>query len=120
MPEYLLSVHITEGAELPSEETMQQMFEQVDRFNEKLKQGGAWVFAGGLHPSHTATVVHAKDGDVLITDGPYAEAKEQLGGFWIIDVPDLDVAIRWATEASAACLGPVEVRPFEGEPETTS
>lgn len=117
MPEYLLSVHTVEGAELPSEDTMQQMFQAVDRFNEKLQKEGVWVFAGGLHPAHTATVVTAKNGDVLVTDGPFAEAKEQLGGFWIIDVPDLDAAIRWAAEGSAACLGPVEVRPFEGEPE---
>ena len=115
MPEYLLSVHMVEGQEPPPEETIQEMFAAVDRFNEKLQAEGAWVFAGGLHPAHTATVVTARDGEVLVTDGPFAEAKEQLGGFWVINVPDLDAALKYAAEGSAACQGPVEVRPFQDE-----
>ena len=78
--------------------------------------GGAWVFAGGLHPADTATVVRVQDGEVLTTDGPFAETKEQLGGFWIIDAPDLDAALAWAGKGAAACKGPVEVRPFQEEP----
>ena len=76
------------------------------------------MFAGGLHPPAIATVVRAQDGEILTTDGPFAETKEQLGGFWIIDVPDLDAALAWAAKATVACRGPVEVRPFQDEPES--
>lgn len=117
MTQYLLSVHMVEGAEVPTEEAMQQAYADVDAFNAKLQEQGAWVFAGGLHPADTATVVNAKDGDVLVTDGPFAEAKEQLGGFWVIQAPDLDAALKWAAEGSTACGAPVEVRPFQDEPE---
>jgi hypothetical protein len=117
MTQYLLSVHMVEGEEAPSEEAMQQAYDDVDRFNAKLQAQGAWVFGGGLHPADTATVVRTKGGDVVVTDGPFAEAKEQLGGFWVIKAPDLDSAMKWAAEASAACAGPVEVRPFQDEPE---
>jgi hypothetical protein len=116
MTQYLLSVYMVEGEEPPSAETMQKMYADVDTFNVKLQQQGAWVFAGGLHPADTATVVNAKGGDVLTTDGPFAEAKEQLGGFWVISAPDLDAALKWAAEGSFACGGPVEVRPFQEEP----
>ncbi len=78
---------------------------------------GAWVFAGGLHPSTSATVVRVQDGDVLTTDGPFAESKEQMGGFWVLEAPDLDAALALAAKASAACMEPVEVRPFQDEPE---
>lgn len=117
MIQYLLSVHMVDGEAPPSEEVMQKAYADVDTFNAKLRQQGAWVFAGGLHPADTATVVNAKDGDVLVTDGPFAEAKEHLGGFWIITAPDLDAALKWAAEGSTACGGPVEVRPFQDEPE---
>jgi hypothetical protein len=118
MTTYLLSVHSVEGEELPSPEVMQEMFQAVDAFNAKLQEQGAWVFAGGLHPVDTATVVDAsKGGDALITDGPFAEAKEHLGGFWVIKAPDLDAALQWAAEGSAACRGPVEVRPFQDDVE---
>lgn len=117
MPQYLLSVYLVEGEETPSNETQQQMFEAVDRFNAKLRAEGAWVFAGGLHPAETATVVDARGPEPLVTDGPFAEAKEQVGGFWIIEAADLDAALAWARQGSAACLGPVEVRPFQTEEE---
>ena len=117
MSQYLLSVHMVEGEEAPSEEATQAAYKAVDEFNEKVQQQGAWVFAGGLHPADTATVVSTTKGDVLVTDGPFAEAKEQLGGFWVISAPDLDAALKWAAEASAACAAPVEVRPFQDEPE---
>lgn len=113
MAQYLLSVHMVEGEPTPDEETIQRMYRQVDEFNQKLQAQGAWVFAGGLHPAHTATVVTAKDGDVLVTDGPFAEAKEQLGGFWVVEAADLDAALKLAGEGSAACEAPVEVRPFQ-------
>jgi hypothetical protein len=113
MTQYLMAVHTTEGEPMPSEAQMQQMYKAVDAYNEELKAAGAWVFAGGLHPSSTATVVRAQGGQVVTTDGPFAETKEQLGGFWVIDVADLDAALDWAARGSAACGGPVEVRPFQ-------
>ena len=93
-------------------------FKDVDALNSELQAKGAWVFAGGLHPATTATVVRIKDGDVLTTDGPFAETKEQLGGFWVIKAESLDAALAWAAKATKACRGPVEVRPFQEEPES--
>jgi hypothetical protein len=115
MKQYLLSVHSVEGAEQPDEATTQKMYAGVDAFNAQLQADDAWVFAGGLYGPETATVVTAKDGDVIMTDGPFAEAKEHIGGFWVIKAPDLDAALALAAKASAACLGPVEVRPFQEE-----
>jgi hypothetical protein len=123
MKQYLLSVHMVEGDDptthhgYASEEEMQQAFEDVNVFNQRLQDEGAWVFAGGLHPPTTATVVRAEGGEVLTTDGPFAEAKEQLGGFWVIQAPDLDAAVALAGDASAACKAPVEVRPFQDDAE---
>ena len=118
MAQYLMSVWMVEGTEPPAQAEIERMYKDVDAFNEELKASGRWVFAGGLHPATTATVVRAGDGgDVITTDGPFAETKEQLGGFWIINVPDLDAALSWAGKATAACRGPVEVRPFQEEPE---
>ena len=116
MTQYLLSVHMVDGETPPSQEAMQNAYADVDAFNAKLQAHSAWVFGGGLHPADTATVVDATGGEVLTTDGPFAEAKEQLGGFWIISAPDLDAALKWAAEGSAACGGPVEVRPFQDDP----
>jgi hypothetical protein len=113
MTQYLMSVHMVEGQEMPAPESMQRMYAQVDVFNKKLQGQGSWVFGGGLHPANTATVVRSQNGEVLTSDGPFAESKEQLGGFWIIEAPDLDAALALAAEASAACEGPVEVRPFQ-------
>jgi len=117
MGQYLLSVYSVEGDKAPSDEVMQQMVEEVGRFIANLQEQGAWVFAGGLHPANTATVVDATKAEVIVTDGPFAEAKEQIGGFWVISAPDLDAAMKWATEGSEACQGPVEVRPLQDEPE---
>jgi hypothetical protein len=118
MKQYLLSVHMVEGEQAPSEEEMQQAYKDVDVFNAELQTKGAWVFAGGLYPADTATVVRVKDGDVLTTDGPFAETKEQLGGFWVIKTADLDAALAWAAKGAAACKGAVEVRPFQEDPES--
>jgi hypothetical protein len=117
MKEYLLSVYMVEGSEPPSPEVMEQAYRDVDALNETMKAEGAWVFAGGLHPATTATVVQSRDGEVVTTDGPFAETKEQLGGFWVIKAPDLDAALAWAAKATVACRAPVEVRPFQEEPE---
>ena len=117
MKQYLLAVHTVEGEPVPSEAEIQQMYKAVDTFNDELKAEGAWVFAGGLHPASTATVVRAQGGRVVTTDGPFAETKEQLGGFWVIRAPDLDAALGYAARGSAACGGPVEVRPFQDDGE---
>jgi hypothetical protein len=117
MTQYMLAVHHSPDAPPPPPEQMQVAFRQVDAFNAEVQAAGAWVFGGGLHAPEIATVVRAQDGETIITDGPFAETKEQLGGFWIIDVPDLDAALAWAAKGSAACMGPVEVRPFQDEPQ---
>ena len=117
MTQYLLSVHLVEGAEMPSDDLMQKMYADVDAVNQETKTAGAWVFGGGLHPANTATVVKVQNGEVTTTDGPFAETKEQLGGFWVIEAADLDAALAWAGKATVACQAPVEVRPFQDEPE---
>ncbi|MEO7556141.1 MAG: YciI family protein [Acidimicrobiales bacterium] len=96
---------------------MQKAFQQVDTFNAEVRTAGAWVFGGGRAAPAIATVVDAPGSDVVITDGPFGETKEHLGGFWIITAPDLDAALAWATRGSAACMGPVEVRPFQSDTE---
>ena len=117
MTQYLLAVHSVEGEPMPSEEQMQQAYKDVDALNTELQSSGVWVFAGGLQPSSSATVVRAQGGQIVTTDGPFAETKEQLGGFWIINVADLDAALEWARKATVACAAPVEVRPFQEIPE---
>ncbi|HUK71326.1 MAG TPA: YciI family protein [Streptosporangiaceae bacterium] len=113
MKQYLLAVFMVEGEPVPAEAEMQRAYKAVDAFNAELQSAGAWVFAGGLHPPATATVVRAQGGQVVTTDGPFAETKEQLGGVWIIEAADLDAALGWAAKGSEACGRPVEVRPFE-------
>ena len=115
MAEYLLSVHHDYDTEFPSLEEMQPVFEAVDRFNQKVRDAGAWVFAGGLTPVQQATTVDNTGDAPIVSDGPYAESKEYLGGFWVIQAADLDEALQWAKEGSAACRGKVEVRPFQAE-----
>jgi hypothetical protein len=116
MKQYLLSVYHPEGS-IPEPEVMQKIMQDVDALNAELQEAGAWVFAGGLHPSSTATVLQVQDGDVLVTDGPFAEGKEHIGGFWVIRAPDLDSALEWGRKATRACTVPVEVRPFQDEAE---
>jgi hypothetical protein len=119
MPTYLLSVYGDE-AEFARQEAdpafIAELYAEVEKFNQRVRDAGAWVFAGGLYPTSSATVVRAsQDADVITTDGPYIEAKEHLGGFWILKAPDLDAALAWARDGSAACQGPVEVRPFQDD-----
>jgi hypothetical protein len=113
--QYMLSVHSVEGAPTPSDEEMQIAFAQTDRVNAELQAAGAWVFGGGLHPPNSATVVRVDGGATTMTDGPFAETKEQLGGFWVIRCDDLDQALAWAEKCAVACMNPVEVRPFHDE-----
>ena len=111
MAQYLLAVRY--GYQ-PSGEEFRQLCVDVPAFDEKLEDAGVFVFHGGLHsPETTATVVRQSGDDFLITDGPYTETKEHLGGFWIIDVADLDAALGWAKLATVASRVPVEVTPFE-------
>src|ERR671918_880943 len=114
MTQYLLSVHSVEGeVRKPiTDEEMQESWERIQALNEELKSAGAWVFSARLHEPDTATVVRMSGGDVLTTDGPFAESKEHLGGFYLIEAPDLDAALAWATKVTAAIKKPIEVRPF--------
>jgi hypothetical protein len=121
MAYYLMAVHGTEadhdmetGGGYGSPEAMRAAMEETGRFNDRLQAEGHWVFAGGLKAPSTAVVVDGQAGDPVVTDGPYLESKEHLGGFWIVDVPDDETARALAADASRACQGKVEVRPFEG------
>jgi hypothetical protein len=115
MTQYLIAVHASESDYETPPEAMEQTYADVARFNEEVRSSGAWVFGGGLHAPSTATVVNATGAEVTVTDGPYAETKEQIGGFWVLEAADLDAALELAKKASAACGAPVEVRPFQDE-----
>jgi hypothetical protein len=114
MAQYLLSLHTTEGGggESMTDAERQQSWKEIQALNEELKSRGAWVFGGALHEPDTATVVRVAGGDVLTTDGPFAESKDHLGGFYIIEAADLDAALGWASKTAAAVRKPIEVRPF--------
>ena len=118
MTHYLLAVHgpaeMDEFGAYGSQEEMEEAFAATGAFNDRLKEQGYWVFAGGLQPVSTSTLVDGQGETPVMTDGPYLETKEVIGGFWVIDAPDLDVALRLAAEGSKACRGKVEVRPFQG------
>jgi hypothetical protein len=111
MKQYLLTVF--QPAETPPPEVdIDHVRRDVEALQEELREAGAWVFAGGLHPPSTATVVRPGNGEALVTDGPFSEAKEYIGGFTVIRAADLDAALGWARKAAAATTLPVEVRPF--------
>jgi len=111
---YLLSVHSVEGeaGDPMTEQEMQQFMGRVGVLEEEMKSAGAWVFGGALHDPDTATVARVSGDEVLTTDGPFAESKEHLGGFYIIEAEDLDAALAWASKTTAAVSKPIEVRPF--------
>jgi hypothetical protein len=113
MTQYLLSIYQPDGP-APEPEALQLVMRDVDRVDQEMKDAGVWVFAGGLFPPSTATVVTPKADETLVTDGPYLEGKEHLGGLTVIEVPDLDAALDWGRRLSAATTLPVEVRPFAG------
>lgn len=115
MTQYLMSVwHDDEYVVDFSGDDIQRVVAQVGRLNDELQSAGAWVFGGGLQPASSATVLRPSGGGaVAMTDGPYAESKEQIGGFWVIEASDMDTALDWARRAATACEGPVEVRPFQ-------
>jgi hypothetical protein len=115
MSQYLLSTYSSEAEVAPappSAEVMQSMMARIVALEADMDSTGTFVFGGHLHGPDAATVVHARDGAVMITDGPFVESKEHVGGFYIIDAPDLDAAIEWARRVSE-CIGrPIEVQPF--------
>jgi hypothetical protein len=116
MSQYLLSVWHDDTYEVDfSGPENQRLMAQVGAYNDELQTAGAWVFGAGLQPASSATVIRSTAGQVSMTDGPYAESKEQMGGFWVIDAADLDAALEWARKAAAACEGPVELRPMQDE-----
>ncbi|HZK51553.1 MAG TPA: YciI family protein [Actinomycetota bacterium] len=114
MAQYLLSVHSVEGEAAPSmtDEDMQQYVARIHVLEDEMKSAGAWVFGGALHGPDTATVVRVSNDEVLTTDGPFAESREHLGGFYIIETEDLDAALAWASKVTAIVTKPIEVRPF--------
>jgi hypothetical protein len=116
MKQYLMSVYQPAG-DPPAPEVLDEVRRNLDAVNQEMKAAGAWVFADGLHPPSTATVLRVAGGDVLITDGPFAEGKEHLGGLTIIRAPDLDAALEWGRKLARATTLPIEVRPFQGEVE---
>jgi hypothetical protein len=114
MRQYLVSIYQPDGPP-PPPEVFEPIMRNVAALEQELRASDVWVFSGPLHPASSATVVRPKDGEVLITDGPYAEGKEHVGGLWIIQAPDLDVALEWARKAALATTLPIEVRPFIDE-----
>jgi hypothetical protein len=116
MKQYVLSIYQPDG-DPPSPAVLDGVMRRLDALHEELKAAGAWVFVAGLHPPGTATVVRWRDGEVLTTDGPFAEGKEHIGGFMVIRAPDLNSAIEWGVKLTRATTLPIEVRPLQTEPE---
>jgi hypothetical protein len=114
MKRYLLSIQQPDGPPPPSVD-MDQIRHDLAGLQQEMKDAGVWVFDGGLHPPSTATVVRVQGGEVLMSDGPYAEGKEHVGGLCIIEAPDLDSALEWGGKLARATTLPVEVRPFQDE-----
>jgi hypothetical protein len=112
MKQYLLSVYQPDGP-VPPPETLGKIMKDVDALRDEMKAAGAWVFSAGLHPASTATVVRVKDGEELMTDGPFTEGKEHIGGFSIIRAADLDAALEWGRKLARATTLPIEVRPVQ-------
>jgi hypothetical protein len=116
MKQYLLAINQPDGPPPPTLD-MEKINRDASAVIGEMKAAGAWVFNGALHPASTATVVRLKAGEVLTTDGPYAEGKEHIGGFAIIKAPDLDAALEWSHKLARAIPLPIEVRPFQEEAE---
>jgi hypothetical protein len=116
MPQDLLTVVQPTGAEIPPPEVLDPIMRDVGAVDREMREAGVWVFAGGLCPPDTATVLRPENGEVLMTDGPFAEGREHVGGFSVIRADDLDEALRWGRKLALATTLPIEVRPFLGEP----
>jgi hypothetical protein len=115
MAQYLLTIYQPDGG-VPEPEVLEQIGARLHTLNEEIKAAGGWVFTGGLHPPAAATVVRSGGDGIVMTDGPYLEGKEHVGGLWVVEAPDLDVALGWARQASEATTLPIEVRPFVDRP----
>jgi hypothetical protein len=113
MKQYLLAVQLDESAPSPPEAGIREQQARTAKVTAEMQAAGSWVFVGGLLPSHATTVVRPGNGTATMTDGPFAETKEQLGGFWVVRCVDLDQALSWAEKCALACGCPIEVRPFE-------
>jgi hypothetical protein len=111
---YLLSIYQPDGPP-PPPDVLGPIAKSLEALNEQMKAAGVWVFGRGLHPPSSATVLRARGSDVLVTDGPYVEGKEHIGGFTIIKASDLDAALEWARRYAKVITLPIEVRPFHGE-----
>jgi hypothetical protein len=114
MKQYLLSIYQPDG-QPPASVNLEKIMRDVRAVRQQMKDAGAWVFSGGLHPASSATVIRPKDGSVLTTDGPYVEGKEHIGGLTIIKAADLDAALEWSRKLAAATTLPIEVRPIQQE-----
>jgi hypothetical protein len=112
MKQYLLSVCYPAGGTQPPPEALQKITRDVSAIQKEMQAAGVWIFSGGLHAANTATVLRQQDGDVVTTDGPFIESKEQIGGITILKVADLDAALGWGRKLARAIGVPIEVRPF--------
>jgi hypothetical protein len=112
MKQYLLSVCYPAGGKQPPPEALQRIMRDVHAVHQEMQAAGVWVFGGGLHPANTATVLRHQGGDIVTTDGPFIESKEQIGGISIVKAPDLDAALGWGRKLARAIGTPIEVRPF--------
>jgi hypothetical protein len=110
--QYLLSVCYSADASPPQPAALKKIMSDVIALQREMQSAGVWVFSGGLHASDSATVLRHENGDVVMTDGPFIESKEQIGGITIVRVPDLDAALLWARKLASATTTPIEVRPF--------
>jgi hypothetical protein len=115
MTQYLLSMYQPDGV-IPPREFLDRVMQDLDQINKEIEAAGSWVFTGGLHPASSATVIRRGDGDFPMTDGPFVEGKEHLGGFWIIEAEDLDAALEWSRRIVGVTGLPIEVRPFQDRP----
>ena len=113
MTQYVLTMYQPDEGK-PEPDELAKIMAELGAIEDDIRAAGAWVFSGALHPASAATVIRATGDDVLVTDGPYVEGKEHVGGFTIVDVPDLDVALGWARRMTQVTTLPIEVRPFQG------
>lgn len=112
MTQYLVAIHLPDDYD-PAVSEDDAMRRDIDVLNDEMKAAGVRIFVGGMQPARTAVSVRVRpDGEELITDGPYLETKEHVGGFWVLEVADMDEALAWGRKAAVACRAPVEVRPF--------
>ncbi len=116
MKQYLLSVCYPAGGSQPAPAVLSKIMNDVEALRAEMRSAGVWVFSGGLHASDSATVLRHQNGDIVLTDGPFIESKEQIGGISIVRVPDLDAALMWARKLAHATASPIEVRPFMENP----